>query len=605
MLDVKMNEINLPWWFKAANLPYINAHARISIEQETTGSGFVPLAVSSNSPVAAEAFFVNEDNGTQLPGTNPVPICDTGNLNQQGQEVWSSATGTGSCTTPGFSFTVPTSTCSASSSCTPHLGVVVALSGDASQLTNALSTTCSGSVVTCIDSSPSLLHIQQYSTSTAGASVNTPNVGSVTLQTLSGQTLPSGAPPACADGYFSNSGAACSIGIAAKVYVGSTPNPAGLTVSATVGGGASVPLCYQTSGTFAGYWTTDPLGTAGSCGVASVPVSTTAGPNSYQVDLSVQCNKNTTPGCTANKAITISDVQRAYAANASTSGPIGVATLANTAGDANSFEICETGNTTCTYTGLTLSIALSSFIANATVGGGTPIDLHFGSQNTKSQTGFISCPNGANIAASLVSGCAGTYTINGRFPNSNDPHQASDPQGVLNCTYTNPLAGQTPSPPADCVVGANGAKTGQESHGLATLICGSTSTCTNGSFTAGGKQVYCSKNASFTDNWPNTAVALNIPPNDSRLIGMFVTPYGTFSGSGNATVPILNFAEFYVIGWNNDPCATDPTPSGNGNGNQLEVLGYFVKVITDNPNSGGTTLCNQTSFGNCVAVLTQ
>jgi hypothetical protein len=240
--------------------------------------------------------------------------------------------------------------------------------------------------------------------------------------------------------------------------------------------------------------------------------------------------------------------------------------------------------------------------------------LHFGLQNTKSQTGFVSCPGGQNIRANLVSGCAGTFTINGRFPNANDPHETSDPQGVLNCTYTNPLAGQSPAPPADCVAGANGAKTGQEKQGLSLRICGSTNSCTDGSSTAAGKQVYCRSNSDpttgYVDNWPNSSNAqLSIPQNDSRLIGMFVTPYGAFAGSGNTTVPILNFAEFYVINWNGDNCATDNTGAyqitGNGNGNELQVVGFFVKVITVDPNGVGNQLCNQNAFGNCVAVLTQ
>ena len=148
MLDVKMNEIGLPWWFRAAGVPYINAHARVEIRQETSGSGFVPMGVDSNNPVAGEAFFVNEDSGSQLPGTNAIPLSDTGNTDATtGEEIWCSSTAVvnGACTS--FSFTVPTSTCSTSHSCTPHIGVVFALAGDASQLTNSMTTACAGSLV--------------------------------------------------------------------------------------------------------------------------------------------------------------------------------------------------------------------------------------------------------------------------------------------------------------------------------------------------------------------------------------------------------------------------------------------------------------------------
>src|SRR5205085_12348281 len=158
----------------------------------------------------------------------------------------------GACTS--FSFTVPTSTCSTSHSCTPHIGVVFALAGDASQLTNSMTTACAGSLVTCLDPNPSLLHVQQWSdqhtTGTAGA----PNVGSVTLQNLAGQA---GVTSPCGDGYFSDAGGACRIGVAAKLYLGSNPNPTGVSVLAKVGGGSFTPLCYQTAGQYAGSWTTD------------------------------------------------------------------------------------------------------------------------------------------------------------------------------------------------------------------------------------------------------------------------------------------------------------------------------------------------------------
>ena len=39
MLDVKLTETDLPWYFKAANVPFINAHARVSLLQVDTMSG--------------------------------------------------------------------------------------------------------------------------------------------------------------------------------------------------------------------------------------------------------------------------------------------------------------------------------------------------------------------------------------------------------------------------------------------------------------------------------------------------------------------------------------------------------------------------------------
>jgi hypothetical protein len=35
------------------------------------------------------------------------------------------------------------------------------------------------------------------------------------------------------------------------------------------------------------------------------------------------------------------------------------------------------------------------------------------------------------------------------------------------------------------------------------------------------------------------------------------------------------------------------------------LLGHFIKYVNVDPNGGGTGLCNETTFGNCIAVLTK
>ena len=77
------------------------------------------------------------------------------------------------------------------------------------------------------------------------------------------------------------------------------------------------------------------------------------------------------------------------------------------------------------------------------------------------------------------------------------------------------------------------------------------------------------------------------------------------------TVPVDNFATFYVTGWTgqgsgfNNPCqgnGDDPVPNNDAG----YIVGHFIKYVDAlNTGGGGPSLCDFTAFGNCVAVLTR
>jgi hypothetical protein len=100
----------------------------------------------------------------------------------------------------------------------------------------------------------------------------------------------------------------------------------------------------------------------------------------------------------------------------------------------------------------------------------------------------------------------------------------------------------------------------------------------------------------------------DIALSDPRIVSVFVTPFGAFSGSGANVVPITNFASFYVTGFSKngggqgDPCpGADPVPSQTGG----YIVGHFIKYV-DTVGGGGTgQTCDFNSFGTCVAVLTK
>ena len=103
----------------------------------------------------------------------------------------------------------------------------------------------------------------------------------------------------------------------------------------------------------------------------------------------------------------------------------------------------------------------------------------------------------------------------------------------------------------------------------------------------------------------------NLRVGDPRIIHVFLTPFGSFSGSGSTTVPVINFATFYLTGWTgqgsgfNNPCqgnGDDPVP----NNDPGTIVGHFIKYIDAlNTGGGGTDLCDFNAFGNCVSVLTR
>jgi Flp pilus assembly protein TadG len=412
MADVKMTETGLPWYFQIFSVPFINAHARVQINQATQSGGTLPLAVDETVPKAATAYFINEDTGTLLA---TAPLTDQG-ANAQGQEMWNNAA---------LPAAVPINA--------PDIGVRVGLSGDPTN------TACpsTSQYVTCLDSSgnnTTLIHIGGYSNLGTGSVSNTAInalARSVTLQ-----------PGTCSDGYFSSTATNCNIGISAHLdFGGAGPNPNSVTVTPMINGTAApTALTYNTSGPSAGLWT----GTA--------PLTAGSGANN-RVDLQITCNNKPGQSACKGKAApppqTITGVQRSYSAGPN-SGPIqSAAIIENGVSGADSFEECETGNpsSSCTHN-LVVSITTSGSLATATGYSNPSIFMSLGPGMSSSQPGTVSC-GGGNLRNDLIAGCAGPYAVNPLKPGWVCPDGAN---------------------PQDCTPPGNGHQTGQLSQGLTARI---------------------------------------------------------------------------------------------------------------------------------------
>jgi len=527
MVDVKLTETNLPWYLRLLSLgaPSAHAHARVEILQATSVKGIEPLAVAETAPVAATAYFVNEDKGNEVISSAPLKQIGT---NAQGQGVWSNSE--------------PVAVAiDKTNATTAHIGVVIALSG------NAAHTKCGETYVQCFDNQTGpLLHIAGYSSEGKGA-FKAPLARQVTLS-----------PGMCSDGYFSSSTETCTFTVAAKIDYGSASTH-GVTVTPIVKGTQEKePLTYNSE---TGLWT----------GMAKLALES----GSNEVSLLVQCEPKAKEAACAKESkatkATISDVQRIYASSwEKSSGTIAGVWVGESGGpsqDANAFEVCEAADeNTCAHK-LTVTIDVGGSL-QAAAGYSDPLrQLRFeGEQGVRAGCPPPASQSGAAYRERLEQGCPGIYAIN-----------TSDPECTVNAS------------PYQCVtVGLKGKDVGPTKQGIDERI-----------ENRPGTTFYCSNN---WQNNNNGGVPI-IPSNDSRVVQLFIIPYGTINAEGVSTlgreeVPIQNFAAFYATGFSGDKCKSDP---GVGN---AEIVGHFIKYV--NPLAiSGEGKCVASSLGECVAVLTR
>jgi hypothetical protein len=192
-----------------------------------------------------------------------------------------------------------------------------------------------------------------------------------------------------------------------------------------------------------------------------------------------------------------------------------------------------------------------------------------------SQNQSLDCdPAISQLKTELAQGCAPTY---GRNTGTACPNTATDLWGTAQ--------------PWQCVAIQTGSATNQVPAGLNLRILGDE------------KPTACTS----PNNWSDFP---DLDPGDPRLVQVFLTPFGAFGGSGSTTVPVTDFATFYITGWTSqgggfaNPCqgnGDDPVPNNDGG----YIVGHFVKYIQSlNPGSGSEP-CDMGAFGSCIVELTR
>lgn len=549
MVDVKLTETDLPWFFEATKVvPFINAHARVSILQADTIAGALPVGVPDSRPQKAAVTFVDETTGEVL---------GTRELQRSGQSggyaFWNNSTSP-------LPVTVDRS----------RIGVRVTLSGGSSL-------TCGATLVDCYDtaSSNGLVFIRGWQGGTVSQADN-PVARDVRL--LAGS---------CSGAYFSSMTTGCSVAVEAQIDFGTTsPADLGAEVVANVGGNRDYTLTYDPT---AGVWRSN----------AEIPVPAQGGPVS--VDLKWKKTAGTSNGnaCSTKGTNpckgTFTGVQRVFSASEPRSGPIVAARVFEAADplvDANSLEACSASQASCIYD-LAVELKIVGTLEDAQSVNDPPVALRVvgGSQNQSldcdpfsrliEDTGQTQVPS---LDDEIATGCAPGYITN---TGQACPASGSDLWAL--------------SQPWNCVAIQTGTNANAPARGLNRRVYGDPSP----------GNVCPPLGANRYDQ--NDDGIPDYPSDDKRLVPVFRVPFGSFDESGNGVVPVLGFATFYVTGW---------TSNGNGFGNPCKdqgdefefgteddsgaISGHFViRIDGTGDSTPGTTNCDTTIIGGCVAVMTK
>ncbi len=228
---------------------------------------------------------------------------------------------------------------------------------------------------------------------------------------------------------------------------------------------------------------------------------------------------------------------------------------------------------------------------------------------TDHATGLIDCGQGNGASAdanAILNGCPLVGTPLCSKPDFCAPLKIYDsalhPNGICD-----PELRQTANPAyADCVQATSGQRRNKIPGTIAQLIV--------------TKSNVCSPN-----HWPEYSgnpTTYSFPAGDPRAITLIITSPADLSQ--NATVPIRNFATFYVTGWDTggsirkcnlpqpgNPPALPPPPGGYGNeaypvkgSSNGAIWGHWI-YYTDPSAGGNGTFCNPNALGVCTPVLSR
>ena len=564
MVDVKLTETDVPWFFRIANVRFINAHARASLVKQSYTSRLFPIGAPDVDPKQVKAMFVDETNGEVISSTllKRVDSGDDANPNA----TWSNI---GMTDAPG-----PLSTRISKE----KIGLRVALS-DSTETAE-----CGQPLVQCVD-------------------VGSANGG---ISRIRGWALGSGTGPVVkdveltagtCDAYFARipgGTTQCTAGIKADVDFGADPASIGAKVFASRNGSkpTEIELKYDSAD---GRW--KPL--AG----ATIPF-TAEGAN--PITMRWEKSKDLT-GCTGQSCggDFVGPIHSMFIGAELRTGAIQRAEInevlnAETLemGPGNSFRRCTDTFEDCVkQLAVTLEISGTFRDARSATDKAAEIPMRVigGTSNNSSQSTALACRSALegepdNLPADLANGCSDRFTKNtGTTCPGNEQGLEALPQ------------------PWECIALAQGATPNAIAAGINKRILGAEkpAVCTHWNRWA----EYWSPDSDNDgrDEFDADALKAN---GDPRLVQMVVVPKWTLlGGSGQNTLPIKRFAHFYITGWRGEgdgfanPCQTD-TVHPDDPAREGAIVGHFVDYIDTIPAYETPTPCNPEEVQTCTITLT-
>jgi hypothetical protein len=589
VVDVKMTEQGLPSFFPFGGPTYINAQARVKIEQLASASGSEPLAIPSPAPSVVKGLLVDETTGATV-GNGPLTLTSSN----------------GTTYTSSTAITFNTST-------TDPIGLRVETGGG---------TVC-GTQLSCYDSASlkaGIAYIRVWSNSTApgsGASPAAPQADDATLSPAS----TSGCP--MTGGKFSNfvsDNQSCNVQLTATVLFpagavcGNRPSPPAANVGLTLAANGQTPTMTCTNSTTQ---TTAPCSPSAPCVATtwtSGPVSLAAdnpttvdGPVTFALSWSqmfskVGSNTCTTTGgnpCTGSFGTVQTAFIGAYnttTASLSRSGPIVGATVTDASTGADVMSV-QQGTSQNVNINLTL---LNQGFTDATdpISTGSPVTLHTsGNQGTYA----IDCTNNgaSTFTDNMAVGCSTPFASTTQ---PNPPICSNQPPGPAVCVNQNPGSGKSVEDGIDCRV--NGTITFK---GGGKAKCSASTSCNSPNYWASGNQL---------------SSILGQNPADPRLVTLLIVDSDAWVGVTGSSyqAPVRGIATFYVTGWSGDPCLPASDGGSGTSGTTMStglkyvpddypgagvsnvLLGHFVQYNV--PGGGGNgSVCSTSVFGDCTPVL--
>jgi hypothetical protein len=573
-IDIKATETNLPWFLGFGGLvPRINAHARVSVVQQSTSSATLPIAVPNPKPTVAAAIFINEATGAIL---GSVPLGDVGVSGSL--QMYASA--------PGASASVQVAT---------HTGVVIALSGRPAasfSLAGTLTQICQQQLTDCYDANADpptqgLSYIRGFDPNGSGAQPNPPRLRTVELF--------AGACPNSA--YFSNNTTGCVYDIYARIDKGNLPN-ADVIIKAN---GAQLfssndPACDNLN-----------QGGVGTCWHAQLTLPAGSGPNDLKMTWEEtsgcidacripqdQCKTGNGNKCKGDFQNGVT-VQRAFSArDADTghrSGPIKILKVFRCDTDPTCAEADHQSFPVDSTHTFAVAIGIAGTLRNATSVSDPLVALRIVSNTGQS----LNCdPQHTNLKDEIALGCRPTY-----IPND----------GSVDCSQIGKVALWAMAQPWPCVAVNTGRSVNDVPEGLNRRVFQDRNPPPSACPPLGQKG---HNNWSLFDPTdPNGNGTYGFPEGDPRILDAYLTTYGAFShvNGTSGSVPVTGFGHFYVTGWTGQGGGFDPPCQGNGddpvpNNDSGLIVGHFIFYL-NKLGGDGTAPCDPTSINACVIVMTK